>query len=152
LTNAIQTDDPTESLERLRTAGILGRPIDQAVWLTHKFAIDIDGNSNAWANLFNRLLLGCCVIKIASPAGFRQWYYDDLIAWQHYVPVGSDMSDLVEKIDWCRSNPRQSQEIAAAGQRLAMAMTFETEMARGVEILNRALGEAGEEAAASARW
>ena len=149
LINVVQTDDRARSVERLRTAGILGARIDQSAWLGHKFAIDIDGNSNAWANLFTRLLLGCCVIKVASPPGYRQWYYDDLIAWQHYVPVRSDMSDLVEKIDWCRSNTDRCEEIAAAGRRLAMAMTFESEMARGTETLNRALRQTNRLAAGS---
>jgi len=147
LTNAVQSEDPARSIEQLRMAGILGAPIDQSAWLGRKFAIDVDGNSNAWANLFNRLLLGCCVIKIASPLGFRQWYYDDLVAWQHYVPVKSDLSDLIEKVEWCRSEPGQCEEIAAAGHRLAMAMTFEREMARGVGVLERALAGSGQFAA-----
>ena len=57
-------------------AGILGEYVQSDVWAGHKFAIDIDGNSNAWANLFCRLLLGCCIIKVQSPGNFRQWYYD----------------------------------------------------------------------------
>lgn len=62
-----------------------------------RFALDVDGNTNAWANLFQRLLLGCCVIKVASPFGYRQWYYDDLVPWVHYVPVRADMADLVDR-------------------------------------------------------
>ena len=25
--------------------------------------------------------MGCCVLKVASPLGFRQWYDSDLEAW-----------------------------------------------------------------------
>jgi hypothetical protein len=139
LSSVVQGGDQSVTIGRLRDAGLLGTAINQAAWLKYKFAIDIDGNTNAWSNLFNRLLLGCCVIKIASPTGYRQWYYDDLIPWQHYVPVKADMSDLIEKIDWCRSNPDQCEEIAIAGQQLAMKMTFESEVARGVETLNERL-------------
>src|SRR5262249_94404 len=93
LINALQSEHPHTSLRALRAAGILGAPIDWRAWLACKFAIDIDGNGNAFSNLFTRLLLGCCVIKVASPFGFRQRYYDDLVEWRHYVPVKSDMSD-----------------------------------------------------------
>ena len=108
-----------------------------------RFALDVDGNTNAWANLFQRLLLGCCVIKVASAGGFRQWYYDDLVAWRHYVPVKADMTDLREKIEWCRENLDQCEAIAAEGQKLALAMTFEREVARGVATINAAFAGKG---------
>jgi hypothetical protein len=109
-------------------------------WFERKFALDIDGVSNAWSNLFVRLLLGCCVLKVASPRGFRQWYYDELVPWQHYVPVQSNMSDLLEKIDWCRSHDAQCRDIAAAGQQFALKRTVETETALAVQRLNDRLG------------
>ncbi len=92
---------------------------------------------------FCRLLLGCCVLKIGSERGFRQWYYDDLVPWRHYVPVAADVSDLSEKIDWCRSHPDACETIADEGRTLALSMTFEREMARGVDAINRAFGEGG---------
>jgi hypothetical protein len=130
LINAVQTDDPADARRRLAAAGVLGGAPEPCAWLAHKFALDLDGNSNTWSNLFTRLLLGCCVIKVASPQGYRQWYYGDLVAWRHYVPVKADMSDLVEKIDWCRSHGAECAAIAAAGQ--ALAMTFERETAQGI--------------------
>lgn len=110
-----------------RSAGILGPSIPQRSWCHRRFAIDIDGNSNAFSNLFIRLLYGCCVIKVASPLGFQQWYYDRLEPWGHYVPVAADLSDLAETIAWCQAHPRDCRDIAAAGQRLAMGMTVESE-------------------------
>lgn len=108
-------------------AGILGPPVPQQSWCQRRFAIDIDGNSNAFSNFFIRLLYGCCVIKVASPLGFRQWYYHRLRPWQHYVPVAADLSDLEETIAWCQDHPRDCRQIAAAGQQFAMAMTPESE-------------------------
>ncbi|HZP20408.1 MAG TPA: glycosyl transferase family 90 [Bauldia sp.] len=136
LVNAVQAPDRNAALARLKQARILGEERPPAEWLGRKFAIDIDGNCNAWSNLFTRLLLGCCVIKVASPQGYRQWYYGDLVPWRNFVPVKSDMSDLMEKIDWCRRNLAECEAIAAAGRRLAMEMTFAREIARGVETLN----------------
>jgi hypothetical protein len=58
--------------DRLASAGILGEFISPVAWHGLKFAIDIDGHSNAWSNLFTRLIMGCCVLKVASALGFRQ--------------------------------------------------------------------------------
>jgi hypothetical protein len=133
--------------QRLAAAGLLAGRIPVATWAHRRFAIDIDGNTNAWSNLFQRLLLGCCVIKVGSERDFRQWYYSDLVPWQHFVPVRPDLSDLVETIDWCRGHPDACAAIAAAGQALALSMTFERELARGVETIDRSFGRGGEDAA-----
>jgi hypothetical protein len=111
-------------------------------WGRRRYAIDVDGNTNAWSNLFTRLLLGCCVLKVGSPRGFRQWYYGDLRPFEHFVPVAADLSDLKEKVDWCRSHEPECREIAAAGERLARARTFEVEMDRAVERLDQQLSTA----------
>ncbi len=139
LVNAVQSLNPGEDRRRFEEAGIFGVYIDPSTWLIRKFAIDIDGNTNAWSNLFMRLLAGCCIIKVASPFGYRQWYYDALQPWQHFVPVKADLSDLHEKIDWCRTHDRQCAEIAAAGRDFAVRRDFETEMNVAVDTLNRQL-------------
>ncbi len=125
--------------DRLRAAGIFGVGTDGRDWWGRKYALDVDGNSNAWSNLFTRLLMGCCVIKIKSPDGYRQWYYDDLRAWEHYVPVASDMLDLVEKVDWCRSHDSECGQIAARGQEFALQRTLETECGQAVARIEAAL-------------
>ncbi|MDR3469701.1 MAG: glycosyl transferase family 90 [Xanthobacteraceae bacterium] len=124
-----QSRDREVDIARLGEAGILGTYVSPIVWNGLKFAIDIDGNTNAWSNLLTRLIMGCCVLKVASPLGYRQWYYDDLAPWTHYVPVKTDLSDLVEQIAWCRANPDACGRIAASGQAFAMARDFETEVA-----------------------
>lgn len=98
-------------------------------WFGRKFALDIDGYSNTWDNLFHRMLMGCCVLKIDSDQGYRQWYYERLKPWEHYVPVAADMSDLFEKYEWVRSHDEKAQGIAEQGRALAMSMTFENETA-----------------------
>jgi glycosyl transferase family 90 len=136
LVNAVQSDDMPRDLARLRAAGILGERIPEWSWSSWKFALDVDGNSNAWSNLFTRLLLGCCVLKIGSPSGYRQWYYDEMRPFEHFVPVAADLSDLAEKLEWCRSHDRECAAIAAAGCEFARRRTYESEMAAAVETLN----------------
>jgi hypothetical protein len=127
-----QSFDPEPDRKRLAQAGILGEFIPPAEWLGFKFAIDIDGNSNAWSNLFTRLLMGCCVLKVASPRNYRQWYYDDLKPWTHFVPVKADLSDLTDQIAWCHQNLDACERIAADGQAFAMAHRYDQEIVAAV--------------------
>ena len=122
-------EHPESHLEPFfRKAGLIGDARDRMSWAHHRFALDIDGASNTWDNFLTRLKLGCCVLKVDSAGGFRQWYYDRLQPWEHFVPVKADLSDLFEQYDWVRSNPSRARQIAAAGQAVAKAMTFEKEM------------------------
>jgi len=135
-----QKRDPARLERELRQAGLFGEFQQPHDWLHRKFAIDIDGNSNAWSNLFTRLLMGCCVIKVSSPKKFRQWYYDRLEPWKNFVPVRSDLVDLIEKIEWCRAHEEECARIASAGQELARAMTVDAEMQDAVRRINERLG------------
>ena len=117
---------------------LVGRRIRERTWAHQKFAIDSDGNTNSWSNFYVRLLLGCCVIKIASQSGFRQWYYDALQPWVHYVPMRADMADLIEKIEWCRAHTEECRAIAKAGQAFALSRTVETEIADAIARLDAA--------------
>ena len=135
LVNLVQSPDPPTDRARLEAAGILGDPIDGFSWRGRKYALDVDGNSNSWSGLFTRLLLGCCVLKVASARGFRQWYYHALRPFEHYVPVAADLSDFAEQIEWCRSHQRECAAIAAAGREFARERTLEREMAEAVDRL-----------------
>lgn len=128
LSGIAQSADSSLDRERLANAGVLGEFMSPISWYGLKFAIDIDGNSNAWSNFFTRLVMGCCVLKVDSAAGYRQWYYADLEPWTHFVPVKSDLSDLHARIAWCRANSAACRDIAVRGQEFAMARNFETEM------------------------
>lgn len=127
--------DPSIPRSQLEPFGILGADRAEAEWLGDKFAIDIDGWTNAWSNLIIRLHFGCCVLKVASADGYRQWWYDRLVPWEHYVPVSADMGDLVEKIDWVRSHDNEAQAIARRGRALVQTMTLASETAIGAALI-----------------
>ena len=115
--------------------GLLGAPIPAPSWLSRKFALDIDGFTNTWSNLLVRMLYGCCVLKVELQFGFRQWYYDGLKPFEHYVPVAADMSDLNEKIEWVRSHDNEARAIAAHGQAFARGLTFSTQARRAADLI-----------------
>lgn len=98
----------------------------------YRVHIDIDGNSASWPGLMAKLHSGSPVLKVASPAGFRQWYYDRLEPWTHYVPVAPDLSDLAEKVRLLLADAGLAARIGAAGRALAQSMVPEAEIAQAV--------------------
>ena len=42
--------------EKVMQSGLMGSPVPQTDYLRYKYQVDIDGNSNAWAGLYERLL------------------------------------------------------------------------------------------------
>jgi hypothetical protein len=77
--------------------------------MQYKYILDIDGWSNTWDATVWKLYSGSVLLKVKSV--FKQWYYDDLKEWIHYVPVENDFSDLNEKIEWCIHNNDKCIEI-----------------------------------------
>ncbi len=118
---------------------LTGAWIEEKSWIGDKYAIDVDGHSNTWSNFLIRLHLGCCVFKVGSQFGYRQWYYDRIRPWEHFVPVRADMADLAEKVAWVRSHDREAQDIAMRGQAFARSMTFDGESDQAIETIRQRL-------------
>jgi len=130
--SAITQIDEPELAERIRQSGLLKPPVPRKAFLGHKAIVVIDGNSNAWSALFCALLTGACVLLVKSPQGYRQWYYDRLQPWLHYVPVSEDLRDLDRVARWVLDNDDDARAIGEAGQAFANALTFDTALADGI--------------------
>jgi hypothetical protein len=70
--------------------------------LKYKYILDIDGFSNTWDGTVWKLYSGSVLLKVKGV--WKQWYYDNMKEWIHYVPVNNDFSDINEKIEWCINN------------------------------------------------
>ena len=112
----------------LAASNLVGEAVPWQSHIGKRYNLDIDGNSSSWQGLFMKLLAGGVVLKVTSPHGFRQWYYDRLMPWVNFVPVCSDLSDIIEAVDRLRSSPKLAREIAGNGRKLALAMTIEAEI------------------------
>jgi hypothetical protein len=121
--------------EEMRQAGLLRDYVPATEFNRYRYNIDIDGNSNAWAGLFQKLFAGGVVMKVASPGGYRQWYYDRMLPWVHFVPVETDLSDLLDKVKWLRAHDSQAAAIAARGREFAMSMTVDSETERATRTI-----------------
>jgi len=109
--------------EEIKSSGLMRDNVPNFQFQQYRAHIDIDGRSNSWPGLFQKLLSGSPVLKVASP--LRQWYYDRLIPWQNYIPIAPDMSDLPEKAIWTLSNDDRARQIGEAGRALAESITYE---------------------------
>ena len=93
----------------------------------YRFLLEIDGNANPWG-FIAKLLCGSCVLKVESE--WEGWFYGDISAWEHFVPLAGDLSDFEQKVDWCLSHDSECREIASRGQQFAFGLRFGSEMAR----------------------
>ena len=131
------------SFEALATSGYIREVIPVHHFSRYRYHIDIDGRTNSWPGLFQKLLTGSPVLKVASERGYRQWYYDRLIPWKNFVPVATDLSDLVEKSEWLLSHDEQAEAIGAAGRALAESMTYEGELRAAANTASAAIAADG---------
>ena len=140
ISNIVQINEP-HLVARIEASGLMRGRVPRSAFFGHKWLLVIDGNSNAWSALFAGLLSGSCVLKVASPKGFKQWYYDRLKPWVHFVPVEEDLSDLDELVAWLEAHDADAQAIGQAGRAFAEALTFEAVVADSAERLRAWLGK-----------
>jgi hypothetical protein len=125
-------------IQEIQESGLFKGFVPWQDWSNYKFLIEIDGNCNSWSNLFQRLLTGSAVLRVESPRGLQQWFYDELLPWRNYVPIAPDMSDLMDKIGWLVRNDTAAKRIGQAGLALAEHLTYEREIARSAEVISAA--------------
>ena len=100
-----------------------------------KYLVDIDGNTNSWPGLWQKLYSGGVVIKLRSQ--YRQWYYDRLVDQKNVLYVDELFPDIDTKLSWCRENPSSAKSIASEGQKMVSKMTLETEYPTFKEAVQR---------------
>lgn len=86
--------------------------------MRYKYLIDIDGHTCTYPGLQWKMLSNSTVIKQETKN--KMWFFYNMKPWIHYVPVKEDMSDLLQKILWCKENDKQAQKIAEQGRELAI--------------------------------
>mmetsp|Transcript_9767 Transcript_9767/g.10855 ORF Transcript_9767/g.10855 Transcript_9767/m.10855 type:complete len:709 (+) Transcript_9767:45-2171(+) len=78
----------------------------------YKYLVYVDGHCAACRYGF-MMRLGSVILKVASQqVADRMWYFPLLQPYIDHVPIKKDLSDLKEKIDWCRDNDDKCREIA----------------------------------------
>lgn len=104
--------------DRLPVDAALNRAVSRRSQLRHKYLIDIDGFVRTWDAWAWKMLSGSVVL---SPATIWETRFTRAFEpWQHFVPVAADLSDLAERLDWCRANDEKCRAIATRSRRRAL--------------------------------
>jgi hypothetical protein len=77
------------------------KPIPFIEMSHYKYILNIDGSVTAF-RLSAELAFGSVILKVDSD--YKIWYLDLLKPYIHYIPIKKDLSDLKEKINWCKEN------------------------------------------------
>ena len=94
-------------VENLKLVGKL-TPEQQS---NYKYLVNVDGHVSAF-RLSLEMSMGCCILMVESSGGWKMWFSDLLEPYVHYVPVKSDLSDLIDQLKWCLKNDSKCQKIA----------------------------------------
>ncbi|XP_065846739.1 protein O-glucosyltransferase 2-like isoform X2 [Oscarella lobularis] len=79
----------------------------------YKYQINIDGTVAAYRLPY--LLAGDAVV-FKQDSSYYEHFYNELEPWVHYIPLKSDLSDVIEKIEWARSHDEEARQIGRNGQ------------------------------------
>ena len=87
----------------------------------YKYLIDLPciGYSGRFKAL---LFFGRPVFKVLSSPDeqLKEYFYDDLKPFVHFIPVNNDLSDLKEKLDWAENHYEDALKIAKNAQQYAI--------------------------------
>jgi hypothetical protein len=110
-------------LQSIRNEGIVQPYMEFQEFFLSRFLIDIDGIASAWISLFRKLHSNSVVVKIPSP--YKQWYYDDLQAWKHYVPMNITEQEVRDVHRWLIEHPEQCSQISEAARGLMAELSYQ---------------------------
>jgi len=85
--------------------------------LEKKFLLSVEGNDVS-SGLKWMMASNSCVLM--PPPSVDSWFLESsLEPYVHYVPVNPDLSDVEEKLEWCRTNDSEARDIAQTGRLFA---------------------------------
>jgi hypothetical protein len=111
----IQPQEVRERMSQVLQSNWQQHPdFDYSEYMGIQGIVDVDGGgwgSGAWSARFYQLLTtGAVVLKQRSP--YKEFWYDLLEEYKHYIPVECDMSNLITQIKWLIQNESRGADIA----------------------------------------
>lgn len=78
--------------------------------LQHKYQINVDGTVAAYRLPY--LLVGDSVV-LKQDSIYYEHFYNELQPWKHYIPVKSNLSDLLEKLKWAKDHDEEVRSVSS---------------------------------------
>jgi hypothetical protein len=100
---------------KLQTIKIESLPFKLLPYMTleeqsqYKYIVHIDGHVSAF-RLSSELSTNSLLLIVESE--WKVWYSNKLKPYEHYIPIKRDLSDLISKIEWCKSNDEKCENIS----------------------------------------
>ncbi|MCA3443294.1 MAG: hypothetical protein INF52_07945 [Rhodobacter sp.] len=128
----MQVDDTNSDIPLDALRARLRPPLDLRQQLQSRYLLSLEGNDVATG--LKWMLFSNSAVLMPRPT-CESWACEgELVAFEHYVPVKDDLSDIEEVFDWCLTHPDSCEEIAHNGKRYIEAFL---DTARETEILRR---------------
>jgi hypothetical protein len=103
--------------EEAARAGMMGNFVPLKDHPRYKYLADLDGNCASSPRLAAILHANCVVFKEITIS--KEWWYKTLKPFVHFIPFSSDLSDLLERLEWAKTHDEECRVISQNGQRLA---------------------------------
>lgn len=82
--------------------------LDYSEQMKYRYIVHIEGHTESY-RLSTELNMGSVILMVKSE--YQLWYSHLLQPWVHFVPVKSDLSNLIQRIKWCEKNLEKCREI-----------------------------------------
>jgi cephalosporin hydroxylase len=79
--------------------------------LVKKYSMIIDVEGNGYSGRLKHLLWSHRPLLLVDRP-HKEYFFEYLKEWEHYIPVNRDLSDLIEKTKWCLDNYEKALQIA----------------------------------------
>lgn len=93
----------------------IGSGVSRRAQIAHRVVIDVDGFARTWDAWAWKVMSGS--VLLAQESVWSAFFNDQFVAWEHFVPVRNDFSDLAEQLDWCLTHDAESRAIAQRARR-----------------------------------
>ena len=78
------------------------------------------GGGTTWDGTIRKLMLPGVLFHHETPS--KDWFYDELKPWVHYIPIDMTLENLHKKYLWAEANREEAQKIARQGQEFVKNM------------------------------
>lgn len=78
------------------------------------------GGGTTWDGTIRKLMLPGLLFHHETPS--KDWFYDELKPWVHYIPIDMTLENLHKQFLWAEDNPEEAKMIARQGQEFVKNM------------------------------